>query len=816
MSNLAHSSLRKKAVRLSSGPRLFVLVAILASSGVAIGCYSISPAWLLVPSMVALAVGWLCRPGPTGLALSLLPLLAWGYVLLRLPRPGPDDLSSFVERHEVIFRAQVTSIRFYAGSHQTALVVAPQELIFPLRRRLSGLALLSVYGGAVQFQEGDLLEAKARLSWPERKRYPWQMDYADYLRRRRIFALATAQGLATRVLRTGRSDWASRPESSAKMGGWGPLSWVSGLCSRVDAMRTRMVLAHRRFIDRAEGDLLSSMVLGDRAVELPAEIERKFRDVGLSHVLAASGFNLTIVTAMTWWLGRLLLRSPWVINLLCFLSMLVFVCLAGPSPSVVRAALMCSLVLLSRSLFRSLHAPAALAFALLTTLIIDPLAAKDVGLQLSYAATTGIVAGVTGLSRYLSSQALGRWPPWFAETVSVVVVAQASVLPIQLFYFWQIGLFFLPANLLIAPLVPLVTVLGFLSSLLVMSDIWPAGLDPVAWAIDHIAVYPLRLIIAVVSVLASCEWAKLHLGPPTVKSLLAYYACLLWLFLSLHTRQFRLAALSGYLLALAALIWRPPPPALTLSVHQRSLVMLDGDRQALCLGNDHGNEIGRFLAFFGARAGCVSRSHFQVQRYGAATVVEVCRAKTNILILNPDRNRLDIPGSIPPCAVAVIWEEPTAAALAEDETTGSGQNARAVSEGKAGASEEQAGRQRPTGVYREVPGSHVDGSCYRGGGSAEHGFGGREQAGSSSALESVESGWTLTVKNLSRLVVQARVQWLVVAVGGRHLARASDRLVRGLAEIPGLKVLLAKDGEAVLTSSDGQFQELPAMPGSDS
>lgn len=348
-----------------------------------------------------------------------------------------------------------------------------------------------------------------------------------------------------------------------------------------DGERARLVRMHQNCIGAELGDLLSSMVLGDKAVRLDPDTVKVFRDVGLSHVLAASGFNLTVVIAMTYFIGRLVLRSELLVHALCVLTMFCFVCLAGTSASVMRAAIMCCVMLLVRTFALRAHLLAVIAIALLITLTQDPQAATDVGLQLSYAATVGIVLVSKSLVLLMCVSAKG-FKRWLCETLAVVLASQSAVLPIQLAYFWQIGLMFVPANLVIAPMLGPVTILGFSSSTLWMICPSVSGIESVVFVlcrvIDWFGVVPLRLMLNVVRFLASFEGAKLHVGSPSSGAIVCYVAAWLLLVCSLRIKRYRAGASIVYACALALLFWRPSLMYTTITCNPTTIVVTGRDR----------------------------------------------------------------------------------------------------------------------------------------------------------------------------------------------------------------------------------------------
>jgi ComEC/Rec2-related protein len=352
----------------------------------------------------------------------------------------------------------------------------------------------------------------------------------------------------------------------------------------LEECRSGILNSHITAIGAAQGGLLTSMVLGGRAAALPREIVQTFRNIGLSHILAASGFNLTVVIAMTYWFVRLVCPVGQAANLISFLTMAIYIALAGPSPSLIRAALMCSFLLLGRLWQRRTAVSATLSGALLVTWLFSPLALADVGLQLSYAATGGIVLGARQFSDWIN-----RSPSIFAEKIagafSLALVAQLSVLPIQAFYFCQAGILFVVANLLVVPVVTPVTILGFVSSLAALTGVLvPFSLSAVAMivrAVDSVVNLPLAYMLAVANFLDTIEIARLRLGRPEVWSIFVYYFFLLAFFVSCRRRVNRLPALVLVMVGIFVLAYKPRAPDLSLACFDSSTILINADRNAI-------------------------------------------------------------------------------------------------------------------------------------------------------------------------------------------------------------------------------------------
>ena len=160
------------------------------------------------------------------------------------------------------------------------------------------------------------------------------------------------------------------------------------------------------------GGLLAALVIGSAVVPLPASLNENFRAAGLSHALAASGFHLTVLLGATLAMARPLGRWP---RLGCAAgAILLFLLLAGPQPSVVRAVLMGALALLLLELGTKGRPLGILALSVVAMLLLRPDWLLDVGFQLSVAATAGLLLTARPLQGWIAAR-LGVAEPQLPE-----------------------------------------------------------------------------------------------------------------------------------------------------------------------------------------------------------------------------------------------------------------------------------------------------------------------------------------------------------------------------------------------------------------
>jgi len=288
-----------------------------------------------------------------------------------------------------------------------------------------------------------------------------------------------------------------------------------------------------------EAGLLCGLLLG-LGHTLPDYLADAFRVVGLTHLIVISGYNISLVSQAAMTLsGRFLFR--WVALLLSLAAIGLFTLFVGPSPPVVRAALMGGLFIGAQLAGRKAHAPTSLAAASLCMTLWDPLSLWSVSFQLSFAATLGLILLAPALERRLAAR-LNAWggrnqkAGWWGllrDGLLVTGAAQLATLPILWYHFQQVSVVSLLANALVLPVQPAVMALGFAAT--VGGAVWEAAGRALGWL-----VWPwLRYTIWVAQQLGGWSWAAVEV--PHIPALLvwAFYAVMAWWLLA--PRRLRLS-----------------------------------------------------------------------------------------------------------------------------------------------------------------------------------------------------------------------------------------------------------------------------------
>ncbi len=251
-------------------------------------------------------------------------------------------------------------------------------------------------------------------------------------------------------------------------------------------VRSRFAAAVHNVLPTGQAAMVPALVLGDTSL-VTADTSGEFRAAGMTHLTAVSGANVTIVCAAMLLSARLVGPRPAV--LLAALALVAFVFVVQPTASVLRAAVMGAIALVAMLSSRRRQAIPALSATVLLLLVVAPQLAVDLGFALSVVATGALVLVAPGWSRRL----IGRgWPKPLADAVAVAGAAQVVTAPLVAAISGRFSLVAVLANLVVAPVIAPITVLGTAAAALAVC--WPAGAQllirftgPEVWWVLHVA-----------------------------------------------------------------------------------------------------------------------------------------------------------------------------------------------------------------------------------------------------------------------------------------------------------------------------------------
>jgi competence protein ComEC len=254
-----------------------------------------------------------------------------------------------------------------------------------------------------------------------------------------------------------------------------------------------------RFSSDAAQGLVPGLALGDSSALKP-ELAEQMKAAGLTHLIAVSGTNVTLLIVVVLAVLRgFRVNRNWQ-YLVTVIAILAFVVLVRPQPSVLRATVM-GLVALAATYSKSNRSPVpALSVAVIALVALDPWLAVSYGFALSVAATAGLILWVNRIQNFLNRTIPKRVPLWIIQILTVTVAAQFSVFPILVALGSPISLSSIPANMLAVPLAGPAMVLGLLAALVTpISQVLGTAIAWVAGLFAH-------MISIVAQFSAAIEW----------------------------------------------------------------------------------------------------------------------------------------------------------------------------------------------------------------------------------------------------------------------------------------------------------------------
>lgn len=308
------------------------------------------------------------------------------------------------------------------------------------------------------------------------------------------------------------------------------------LLRTIDGARTQLERACAELLPEPQASLLAGILVGSRA-GMPADFRDALKATSTSHMVAVSGFNVSLVAGIAQAVAlRLLARRE--ATLLAVAAVWLYSILTGLPPSALRSALMTSMALSAILVGRGGDPLSFLLFSAALMVGHDPFMLYDLGFQLSFLATAGLVL----LEPVLRSR-LGRLPGWLASSLSVTMAAQLFTLPVLVESYHSLSLVSPLSNLLVTSVLPGLMLVGGVS--VGLYSTWhPLGeiLAPIAWLY-------LTYMVEAIRWTARLPLASVSTGEPAGWTVAIYYLLLLaislWPLAEMKSARAAVAALAS-------------------------------------------------------------------------------------------------------------------------------------------------------------------------------------------------------------------------------------------------------------------------------
>ncbi len=287
--------------------------------------------------------------------------------------------------------------------------------------------------------------------------------------------------------------------------------------------RTRFELAILRLFPDPTAALFAGIVAGLKT-SLPSQILDNFTVTGLSHLIAVSGYNVTIMMGLFSQLSRRLHR--WLDLLVSVGVITFFVIFTGATASVTRAGILAGCFVFARTIGRKASVYRVLIIAATIMTILNPLViVYDIGFQLSFLAVVGLAA-FSQPFHWLYKKLL--LPDLIADGMAATSAAQLTTFPILAYHFQMISLYALLANLLVEPIVPVLTAIGI--PVIILGCFLPPYFELFGLVIEPMV----RYVLLIVDIFRQLPYAQVALPALPMTLWAGYFIVILIVSLVIH------------------------------------------------------------------------------------------------------------------------------------------------------------------------------------------------------------------------------------------------------------------------------------------
>lgn len=390
---------------------------------------------------------------------------------------------------------------------------------------VTGKLRVTVYGQGPELSRGDQISFRGNIRSFRNFKNPGGFDYRRYMAFKRVWGSSSTQG--QRIVLLKRVPSATFQKF-------------------MDKCRDTISMLIKKTPEGEHRGVLKALITGERS-QIPPLLREAFNRAGVGHLLAISGLHIGIVASaaflfFSWLLSRfrILLWKAWTRKgaaLLSFFPILAYAVLAGMSPSTQRALIMVGVFLMAFFIERDQDLMNTLAIAGMVILIVDPPSLFSISFQLSFVSVLSIIYGLSRVRvRGIFGNNLTKinWRHKALNKITVFflvsVFAILGTLPLVMFYFNQISLVGVLANLIIVPIIGFIAVpLGLLAVFIA-----PLSIVPATWAINASAVVLIQGI-QVVKFFSDLPFAALKTITPSFLEIICYYV-FAWAFLNLTSK----------------------------------------------------------------------------------------------------------------------------------------------------------------------------------------------------------------------------------------------------------------------------------------
>ena len=344
----------------------------------------------------------------------------------------------------------------------------------------------------ISLEYGDKLQISGEYQEPNKARNYKGFDYKNYLKTNKVYGIITVNSYANITVKQQKK--------------------LSNFKLLIHKIREKLKQNIQKLLTKETYALGIGILIGDNS-RIDEKIVEDFKNSNLSHMLAVSGAHINYVVltvSILFTKKRAGIKAQRVVTIM---MMLFFMELTQMTPSVVRAGISCIIYMLASLLYRKADVINAMAISTLVILLNNPFSLFNIGFQLSYAGTLGIILFCKLIDIPIKNKLL----KYLKDSIIISLSANIFIIPIMMYQFNTISLTFSLSNLLAGPLLGISIILEIIVLLISFMSINIAAIP--AKVLNILLI----LIINIANWFSNIEISKIYVITPQIISIVAYY-----------------------------------------------------------------------------------------------------------------------------------------------------------------------------------------------------------------------------------------------------------------------------------------------------
>lgn len=359
----------------------------------------------------------------------------------------------------------------------------------------------------ITYKYGQKLLIAGTFKEADGKRNNSGFDYKEYLKINKIHGIITAKQESIKVLK----------EKNLNI-----------VLININKCSNKIKENANKLFNKNEANLLSGILIGDKE-GIEKEVQENFRDSNLSHMLAVSGAHVSyVILGITYVLKKVKVNKLWS-NMITIVTLCCFIFLTGASSSVIRACIMAIYIIIGHMMHRKTKLISSVSLSLLIILILNPYKLFDIGLQLSYGGTIGIIlfSGVLAKKAKLNNLLEGfvnKLKYRVKQLIVVCVSANLIIFPIIAAHYSTMCLTFVISNICAGPILGVIIILGFITIFVSFVSI------DIAKPFTLILNIFIQILMYITKICSSLPFSKLYIKTPSLSQIIIYYMILIFIY----------------------------------------------------------------------------------------------------------------------------------------------------------------------------------------------------------------------------------------------------------------------------------------------